>query len=115
MATVDDGGALAFYSGFDHIFAFRGNTTTTVWRYQVSRNLWIPVAVAPAAVGAGGAMVYAGSSTIYAFRGAGQQAFWRFQITPPEFDLASTAGNFTLNARIRITGSTINVLIWDIN
>jgi outer membrane protein assembly factor BamB len=115
MATVATGGALAFYSGTDYIFAFRGGTTTTVWRYQVSRNRWIPVAVAPATVGAGGSMAYAGGNTMYAFRGGTTATFWRFTITPPEFNLASTAGGFTLNARIRINGSTINVLIWDVN
>ena len=60
-------------------------------------------------------MAYAGGNTIYAFRGGTTATFWRFTITPPEFDLTSTAGDFTIDARIRITGSTINVLIWDIN
>ena len=60
-------------------------------------------------------MAYAGGNTIYALRGGSTTAFWRFQINPPEFNLTSTAANFRIDARIRITGSTINVLIWDIN
>jgi outer membrane protein assembly factor BamB len=115
LANVATGGSLAFYDGTDYLFAFRGGTTTVVWRYEVSRNRWIPVATAPATVAAGGSLAYAGGNTIYALRGHSDPDFWRFTITPPEFDLTSTAGGTTIDARIRITGSTVNVLIWDVN
>ena len=63
----------------------------------------------------GGALAYDGGSEIYALRGNTQDDFWRFTIEPPEFDLTATAGAFTIDVRIRIAGSTVTVLQWDIN
>jgi hypothetical protein len=111
---VNWGGELA-WTWNDYLFAFRGDYTTDVWRYQLSRDLWIPVADAPAGVEAGGSMTYVNPDTIYALRGNDTGDFWRFDITPPEFDLTSTAGGFTINARIQISGSTVTYLLWDID
>ena len=62
-----------------------------------------------------GALAYDGGTYIYAFRGNTTGDFWRFSIEPPEFDLTATAGTFTIDARIRINGSTVTVLTWEIN
>jgi outer membrane protein assembly factor BamB len=113
-ATVAGGGALAYQPGGD-IFAFRGNSTTTVWHYRITGNVWIPATAAPATVAAGGAMTYAGGGFIYALRDGGNDEFWRLEINPPQFDLSSQAGAFGIDARVEIDGTDVTVLIWDIN
>ena len=70
---------LATVGNADRIYAFQGGSTA-FWRYNITGNSWTPMAVAPAAVGAGGALAYDGSSYIYAFRGGGSTAFWRYDI-----------------------------------
>jgi len=86
-----------------------------VWHYRIAEDIWIPAAVAPATVGAGGAMTYTGSNFIYALRGNSQPNFWRLEINPPRFDLSSQAGGFGIDARVEIDGTDVTVLIWDIN
>ncbi|MFH1226509.1 MAG: prepilin-type N-terminal cleavage/methylation domain-containing protein [Planctomycetota bacterium] len=80
-AAVGTGAALVATGG-DYIYAFRGGTQTTFWRYSISGNSWTARTVAPATVGAGGALVYPGSGDyIYAFRGGTQTTFWRYSIS----------------------------------
>jgi hypothetical protein len=75
--TIGAGGALA-YDGVRYVYAFRGNNSTTFWRYDTTSNSWATRTAAPNNVGAGGALVYDGSRYIYAFRGNNRVTFWRY-------------------------------------
>ncbi len=119
LGNVKQGGALA-YTGGDYTFAFRG-AKKDFWRYQTSLDFWIPVKKAPDNVEFGGALAYDGGIEIYALRGSGKKDFWRFTIPIEdvfEYNLKTKAGpkadDFKIDARIRISGSTVTVLTWDI-
>ncbi|MEE9216953.1 MAG: hypothetical protein V3U32_05890, partial [Anaerolineales bacterium] len=117
LGNVKQGGALA-YTGGDYIFAFRG-AKKDFWRYQTSLDFWVPVKKAPDNVEFGGALAYDGGIEIYALRGSGKKDFWRYTIPIEdvfEYNLrAKVDKKYRIDARIRISGGTVTVLMWDIN
>ncbi|MCG2677233.1 hypothetical protein L6386_01510 [bacterium] len=90
--TVSYGGALA-YAGGNYIYAARGGSTTTFWRYNIITNTWNPdpgdspeitggfPATAPDTIGTGGSLVWSGRDYLYALRGRSSNTFWRYKIS----------------------------------
>ena len=113
LANVDGGGALA-HPGGDYLYAFRGDASTDFWRYQISQDFWIPLESAPASADWGGALAHSFGPDIFALRGDTQNTFWRFSITPPEYDLTTSAVGHNIDVHIQINGSTVTVEDWDI-
>jgi outer membrane protein assembly factor BamB len=68
-------------TGSNYVYAFRGNGTNEIWRYDTSANTWAALAGAPQNVGAGGALAYDGGNYIYALGGGNSKYFWRYSIT----------------------------------
>ncbi len=76
-ATVTAGGAICWDgSPAGKMYAFQGGATT-FWQYDMPTDTWSVLAVAPAAVGTGGALTYAGGY-VYGFRGGITTAFWKY-------------------------------------
>lgn len=88
------GGALTFVPNGPYctdpkgcIFAFRGSSSTSFWRYDISTTCWtgtvgcppsLPVALGN--VGDGGSLAYDGAGYIYALRGGDSVKFWKYDI-----------------------------------
>lgn len=83
-ATVGNGAAMVpvdtdSSGSVDTIYVLAGNTTTTFWSYDIAANTWTTRAVAPATIGAGGALAYPGSGDyLYAFRGTNTTTFYKY-------------------------------------
>lgn len=110
--SVKDGGALA-YNGGNYIYA-TGGSSTAFWRYNIANDSWAVLTNAPGSIGAGGALVFTDSDGGYALQGNGSSSFWRFDVTPPQYDIQSTANDVTITARIEIDGTNKTILFWDI-
>ncbi|MFO8035615.1 MAG: hypothetical protein R6U57_03190 [Anaerolineales bacterium] len=109
---VRDGGSLAYHSG-NYVYAFQGSATS-FWRYNMTMNTWAVLTDAPGNIGSGGSLVFTGAEGGFALHGGGNNAFWRFDVTPPQYDIHSSAGSVDTTARIKMDGSNQNVLFWDI-
>lgn len=91
----------------DYIYAFRGDTNTDFWRFEVSENTWISVANAPGGVKDGGSLVHDGASYIYAFQGNDSSSLWRYDVSSNSWgSLANTPGNINEGGSITYDGST---------
>lgn len=80
-------------SAGSQLYFFRGSSTTTFYSYDPAANTWnSSLAVTPAAVGAGGAIIYPGSGDyLYATRGGNTLSFWRYSINGNTWDDAGAA------------------------
>ena len=75
-AAVGHGGSLARIAG--QLYALRGGTSRSFWRYDIAVDSWTALAQTPANVGEGGALTTRDGDTLYALRGAGTNDFWRY-------------------------------------
>jgi hypothetical protein len=68
------------------LYTFRGNNTTTFYRYEIETDTWTAMAVSPMAVYSGSYLVEGPNNTLYASRGASStaptnyKAFWSYDI-----------------------------------
>jgi hypothetical protein len=60
------------------MYALRGSSTKTFFRFDTLANSWCQRADAPAKTGLGAGMVYGGGSWLYALRGDRKTDFWRY-------------------------------------
>ncbi len=81
--AVDNGGALAYDSANNKIYALRGNGTSNFYEYNSVSNTWASKASAPSTVGQGGALTYnSNDGKIYAFPGyKNPPIFWAYDPT----------------------------------
>jgi hypothetical protein len=80
LGTVGAGGSLVYSGTGDYIYAFRGGSNTTFWRYSISGNSWSTRASTSGNVTSGGALVSTKNNFIYAFEG-GSSVFRRYSIS----------------------------------
>ena len=79
-SAVSSGGSL-FYDGGDYIYATRGNSQTTFWRYSISENTWVSRASVPFVPGNGARLAgIPGDNFIYLGRGT-TEALYRYSIS----------------------------------
>ena len=112
-ANVSQGGGLAYYSG-SYLYALRGNSNA-FWRYTIATDSWTTLANTPANVSRGGDILFTAATRGYALRGGNQTDFWEFEVTPPRYDIQSSAGTVTTSTRIEINGLNTSILFWDID
>ena len=139
LDNVKEGGALTHDGSY--IYAFRGDNREDFWRYDIANDAWASMADAPENVKEGGALTSDGSY-IYALRGNDKKNFWKYDIandawphmanTPEnvkdggalassivtstfnEYEIVSTAGDYTIRAVIKIEGETVSILSWEV-
>jgi hypothetical protein len=88
-ATISLGGALVYPGSGDFLYGYRGNNSTTFYRYSISGNTWTTMANTPATIyyvpGTiyyGAALVYPGSGDfLYGYRGNNDTTFYRYSIS----------------------------------
>ena len=106
-ATIADGGALVYSGTGDFIYATRGGTTNTFYRYSISGNTWTTMAVAPGTIADGGALVYSGTGDfIYATRGGTTNTFYRYSISGNTWaTMAAAPGNIGIGGALVAPGN----------
>lgn len=85
------GASFAYIPASNKLYTFRGAGTTTFYEYSISTDAWTSLAVAPAAVNNGGALVEGPSGYLYAVRGQNTTTFWRYDIAGNSWSDASAA------------------------
>jgi len=92
-ATISNGGQIAYVQSSGMMYTFRGGNTTTFYGYNTSTDVWSTLAVAPAAVNTGGALVEGPSGYLYGLRGTATQTFWRYDIAGNSWEEMSAIPN----------------------
>ena len=92
-ATIGNGGQLAYVNTSNTLYTLRGANTTTFYSYDIATAVWTTLAVAPATVNAGGALVEGPAGFLYALRGNGTQTFWRYDISGNSWEEVSSIPN----------------------
>ncbi len=110
--NVRRGGALAYYNG-DNLYALQGNGTG-FWRFNLTLGSWSILTNTPSQVGWGGSLQFIDEDSGFALRGGRNRDFWEFEVTPPQYDITSSAADVTISSRLEIDGGTNTVLFWDI-
>ena len=104
------GGALVYPGTGDFIYGFRGNATTTFYRYSISGNSWTTMTAAPGTIGNGGALVYPGTGVfIYGFAGNATSNFYRFNLQPYYSSGTFTSGVIDTGAKSNFTTLAFSV------
>lgn len=62
----------------DYLYMMRGNSTTTMWRYDLLNRVWQTMANAPGSVTTGSSMTYDKSRYIYTIAGGNTTSFYRY-------------------------------------
>ncbi|NTV31337.1 hypothetical protein HGA91_05180 [candidate division WWE3 bacterium] len=96
-AGLTNGSAdIAYVGSSNMMYVFQGNGTA-FYRYNIATDVWSSLAVAPAAVGNGGAVVEGPTDYIYGLRGGGTTTFWRYSITGNTWTPVASAPNTIAN------------------
>ena len=107
-ASIYRGGELvrASYDGTDYLFTFRGNGTTTFYRYTIETDTWEAMADAPAAVNYGGYVISGPEGFLYASQGNNTSTFWKYDIDQNSWEAVSSAPkNFYYGASLSFDGT----------
>lgn len=71
-------GSWLCYDGDESLFMTRGDTTSTVWRYDIPQDTWSMIDDAPDVFGWGGTIV-AGEEALFGLPAGGLSEFWVFR------------------------------------
>ena len=102
------GASFAYVSTSNKLYTFRGAGTTTFYEYAISTDTWSTLAVAPASVNNGGALVEGPSGYLYAVRGQNTSTFWRYDISGNSWSDAAAADSpqaFDYGSDLKYDGS----------